>query len=154
MIPGRSIVATSLPGATKITVHGPSGPARAIVLRRDPPSDPRSPILDAHVVGETASVIVVVDTVQSRAGGMGYCQAGEEATVRVLALRPAAIVETAHWKLGSCIDEIEASAPPPRFADGTLTINWLHAPIAGKGPGVLHATIAADGSVTQRITPN
>lgn len=135
-------------------MHGSSGPARAIVVRRDPASDPRSPILDVHVVGETALVIVLVDTVQSRPGGMSYCQAGEEATVRVLALRPAAIVETEHWKLGSCIDGIEASAPPPRFTDGTLTVTWLHAPVAGKGPGVLRATIAADGTVAQAITPN
>lgn len=55
-------------------------------------------------------MIVLVDTVQSRPGGMSYCQAGEEATVRVLALTSVALIETAHWKLGRCIDEIEPTA--------------------------------------------
>lgn len=148
VIAGRSISLATKSGTTVIDVRGPHGKSRSLALRRDAASDPQSPILGARILGEVGeSVIVLIDTVQSRPGGLSYCQAGEESTIRVFAIKPKAIAETARFKLDSCIDGIESKAPPPHFDHGKLVVTWLHAPIAGKGPGVLNATIANGGSV-------
>lgn len=137
-----------------IGIDGPRRKYKSLIVRRDAASDPQSPILAAHILGEIGGdVIVLEDTVQSRLGGLSYCQSGEETTVRVLAIVHHAISETAHWKVESCVEGIEPEPPPPQLNQTTLSVHWLHAPIAGKGRGTLEARIAANGMVQGSMTP-
>lgn len=116
-------------GRTQLTLQ--IGSARTTVaLDRDATvaadAVPRVNVL-ASVPGRA---IVVVDIYPSAAGGMSYCQAGEEAFLRVIAISGQTAAARHDVKIASCRDNLELADPGLDWdmRTNTVQIHWLMGP--------------------------
>jgi hypothetical protein len=116
-------------GRTRLTVQ--IGDARAsVILDRDATVAPdAAPRVDV-VAKVPATAIVVVDKYASMAGGLSYCQAGEEAFLRVISTTGGTPVKQYDMKVASCRDNLELADPGIEWdsAHSTLRVHWLFGP--------------------------
>ena len=104
---------------------------RVLNVSRDDTVSPAAPPARTDIVGEIPNVaIVVADAYPSIAGGMSFCQAGEEQFLRVISLAKSEPEETLRLKLASCRENLELSSPGVEWAQDsrTISINWLAGP--------------------------
>jgi hypothetical protein len=106
--------------------------------------NPTSVKLVAEIPG---SALILVDTYPSHPGAMSYCQAGEEAFLRVVAISGKRPVETYRTKLESCADNIELATPGLKWTpeSRTLDIHWLSAPGNAGQPANRTLKLGRDG---------
>jgi hypothetical protein len=103
------------------------------------------PISVEKIAEKRGAALIFVDTYRSRAGGMSYCQAGEERFLRVFSIAQAPPRETYRVKLESCRQNIELASPGVEWVaeSSTLNIHWLLGP---KGDGVAENRVIRIGS--------
>ena len=97
---------------------------REVLLDRDAAVASQAPVLSVKLIAEApGSVLILTDSYPSRAGGLSYCQAGEEEFLRVIA----GMKETFRVKLRSCIGELELGEHGISWdaATSALRVEWI-----------------------------
>jgi len=138
-------------GETVVDVQVSGGRSIRLVLPRDATVGPETAPERTTVVGEVpGTAIVLTDTYSSLAGGMSYCQAGEEQFLRVVPLAQGAPHDLATIKLASCRENLELADPGVDWIapSRTVRIHWLSGP--GGRPEVRDVVIGADGRVQRQ----
>jgi hypothetical protein len=133
-------------GETFVDVQVSSGRAFRLALPRDATVGAEAAPERTAVVGEVPGVaLVLTDTYASLAGGMSYCQAGEEQFLRVVPLAQGTPGDIATIKLASCRDNLELADPGVDWdaPSRTVRIRWLSGP--GGTPDMRDVVIGADG---------
>ena len=128
-----------------------------LALSRDPTVAPAAKPSRVQFVGEIeGAAIIVTDTYPSRAGGMSYCQAGEETFLRVISLSPRRPRETLRVKLESCRQNLELDAEGVEWlgASSLLRIHWLAGPGTKGTPEVRTIRIGPYGKPARVSIPS
>ncbi|MBV9782430.1 MAG: hypothetical protein JO264_01285 [Acidisphaera sp.] len=136
--------------ATHITISGGRTPPLSGQLQRDPDVMAGAPLLAFRVVGEIeARTFILTDTYQSRPGGAGFCQAGQERFLRVLTAAARRLRETLRVKLESCRENVELVTDGVQWFPERrmVTVHWLSPP-AGWAE-TQSFTVSPDGAVTK-----
>lgn len=131
-------------GRTRVTIDLGDGRRPAVLLPRDATTAPEAAPLRVDLLGDApGGAILIIDRYPSMAGGMSYCQSGEEHFLRVVSV--SATPETWTMKIASCRDNIELTDRGVEWdaASATMRIHWLNGP-QGK-PEVRIIRIGADG---------
>ena len=133
-------------GRTQLTLQ--IGSARTTVaLDRDATVAEEAPPRVNVLASVPGRAIVVVDTYPSVAGGMSYCQAGEESFLRVIAISGQTATRRHEIKIASCRDNLELADPGLEWdmRANTVQIHWLMGP--AKQEETRKLAIRPDGSV-------
>ena len=146
---GKAFTFSAAGARTVFSIPKATGGTGRLYVERDATvaegANPSSVKLVAEIPG---AALLLVDTYPSIPGAMSYCQAGQEAFLRVVAIskRP---VETYHIKLESCRDNIELASPGLNWTPETRTldIHWLSAPGSAGQPGNRRLKIRPDGKM-------
>lgn len=137
---------------TRLEIRTQAGTRHALWLKRDATVSAKAKPTTLEVIGEVKGMaVVLVDTYPSIAGGLSYCQAGEERFLRVVSIEKNPPRETFRVKLASCRDNIELAAPGIEWLpeSATLRIRWLQG-AAPKGlPEESSLVIGRDGKPTR-----
>jgi hypothetical protein len=137
--------ATAEQGRTRLVLQRSSAQQTVMLERDDTVAAETAPSRVALLASVQPSAIVVVDTYPSVAGGLSYCQAGEEIFLRVISVAGDAPRVTYGTKAGSCRGNLELADPGIAWdaATSTVRVHWLTGP-SGKEE-VLRIIIHPDG---------
>lgn len=141
---------------TALSFQGAAGALGSLHLTRDAEVAPTAAPLRVERVGQIGQIkpvaLIVLDTYPSIAGGMSYCQAGEEQFLRVIALADPPPRETLRIKTASCRGNIELASPGIAWSaqTRTLRIDWLFGPTTPGQAESREIRFGADGRV---LTP-
>jgi hypothetical protein len=125
-----------------------NGRSSSVTLDRDATVAPDVPPSRIKIVATLpGTAIVLVDTYASLAGGLSYCQAGEESFLRVVSVIDDAAATRYSTKLGSCRDNLDLADPGVEWdaRRAILRVHWLLGP-SGKEEE-RRMTIRPDGRV-------
>ena len=104
---------------------------RSVMLERDDTVAPETAPDSIETVAKVrGAAIVIIDTYRSRAGGMSYCQAGEERFLRVISTVGQGATVRYGAKVGSCLHNLELADPGVVWdaTTATLHVHWLLGP--------------------------
>jgi hypothetical protein len=123
---------------------------RSLTLDRDATVAPAAPPKVTLVADLPARAVIITDTYPSLAGGLSYCQAGEEQFLRVISTASEKPVQTFVTKLASCRENLELADPGLEWNEpsSSLQIHWLTGPSGNADERTI--VIANDGSATVR----
>jgi hypothetical protein len=122
---------------------------RSVLLERDGTVAPDPPPPKVDVVANLPGLaLIVTDAYPSLAGGLSYCQAGEERFLRVISIANGGAAGTLVAKLASCRDNLELADPGLQWEPqiSTLHIHWLRGPSGTAEDRTI--VIASDGTAT------
>ncbi len=145
---GKALTFSTAGARTVFSIPKATGRTGRLYVERDATvaegANPTSVKLVAEIPG---AALILVDTYPSILGAMSYCQAGQEAFLRVVAISSKRPVETYHIKLESCRDNIELASPGLNWTPETKTldIHWLSAPGGAGKPENRTLKIRPDG---------
>jgi hypothetical protein len=137
-------------GRTVFTWSNSTGTSASVAVARDSTVATTAAPVDASIAGEVpGTALLVIDSYASIAGGMSYCQAGEERFLRVISIATTPPTETYRVKLASCRDNIELASDSVAWnaASSELRIHWLSGPNAAHSPESKTVRIDAKGKV-------
>ena len=156
--PQRSNATTTLAEATVASATAEHGRTRlvlqlgnvrdSVALDRDATVAPEAPPSRVNIIARMpGTAIVIMDTYPSLAGGLSYCQAGEEAFLRVISTFGQTAAKRYDMKVGSCRDNLELADSGIEWdaSGATLRVHWLRGP-SGKEEK-RHLAIRPDGRV-------
>jgi hypothetical protein len=118
----------------------------SLTLERDATVAPDAPPIRVEIVANVPrSALVAMDTYPSRAGGLSYCQAGEESFLRVITTATGTPMESYETKVASCRDNLELADPGVEWDARTTTVlvHWLRGP--GGAEETRRLVIRSDG---------
>lgn len=124
---GGSIAYETHGSKTTLSITTTEGKHYKIDLSRDSNVAKNAAPRALSLIGQLdASVLILTDSYPSIAGGLEYCEAGEEKFLRVISLARKEAVQTYHTKLESCRQNITLADPGVEWdADQqTLAIHW------------------------------
>jgi len=122
-----------------------------LTVERDATVAPDAAPLKVTLVADLpARAVIVTDTYSSLAGGLSYCQAGEEQFLRVISTTGEKPVQTFVTKLASCRENLELADPGVEWnaQSSSLQIHWLTGPSGNADDRTI--VIGNDGSAAVR----
>jgi hypothetical protein len=156
--PAQRAIATSIIKSTGKEakthfVFSRQGRTYGLWVPRDTSIAPQSKPNTVVVVGEVKNAVILVDTYPSIAGGMGFCQAGEEQFIRIISFAAKAPAETWRLKIASCRENLDLASPGVEWLaePATLNLHWLSGPNGSSEHKLLK--IQTDGRVLQMLPP-
>jgi hypothetical protein len=124
---GGSIAYEAQDSMTLLSITTTEGKKYQISLPRDSNVASGVPPREMALVGQLdGSVLILTDSYPSIAGGLEYCEAGEEKFLRVISLVRKPVTQTYHTKLESCRQNITLADPGVQWSadQQILSIHW------------------------------
>lgn len=145
---GTSIRYSARNSRTRFVIRTRAGKSYSLFVNRDATVSPTAALSSVQVIGEIhGSMIIIADTYPSIAGGMSYCQAGEERFLRVISLAAKLPRETLKLKVESCRDSLELDSEGIEWLSESLTlrVHWLARPATSGAPEVRTIKLTRQG---------